>query len=147
MEDAMADDQRAGPDPAGEAGDRIRADWASLGDDPGKICKWPDPEGACPHSVPWRYCIHPHCVSASTAAAPEHWQELPPPWVVAGKPVGYSSGVAEQQWKHLIRAAVPQAGGAQAAAAGLFADFGIPQPTPRPPVSIWITCSIRCSRQ
>lgn len=122
-EDAMADDQTTGPDPARWAGDRIRA----------KIYKWPDREGACPHTLSWRYCIYPHCVSASTAGAPGHWRELPPPWVVHGKPVGYSSGVAEQEWKQLIREAVPQAGDAQVTDAGLFADFGIPQPTPQAP--------------
>jgi hypothetical protein len=106
----MADDQTTDPDPAEWAGDRIRAAWASLSDDPDKIYRWPDREDACPHSLSWRYCIYPNCLSADTAWAPGHWRELPAPWVVRGKPVGYSSGVAEQEWKQLISEAVPQAG-------------------------------------
>jgi hypothetical protein len=70
-------------------------------------------------------------VAASTADTPGHWLELPSPWIVTGKPVGYSSGVAEQEWKALIRKAVPQAKAPRAAGSGLFADFGVPQPTPQ----------------
>lgn len=124
----MADDQATDPDPAQESGDRIRAAWASLGDE---TQIWPKGEGTCPHSLSWRSCIYPNCVSASTAVTPEHWRELPTPWIVTGKPVGYSSGVAEQEWKALIRKAVPQAEAPGAAVAGLFADFGVPQPTTR----------------
>jgi hypothetical protein len=68
-------------------------------------------------------------VAASRAEAPGRWQELPSPWIVTGKPVGYSSGVAEQEWKALIRKAVPQAEAPRTADSGLFADFGVPQPT------------------
>src|SRR5262245_48108007 len=59
-------------------------------------------------------------------------KELPPPWLVRGRPVGYSSGAAEQEWKAKVREVVPTApkmhGGT-----GLFVDFLISAPTAQAP--------------
>jgi hypothetical protein len=55
---------------------------------------------------------------------------LPTRWTVYGRPVGYSMGIAEQQWKEQIRAAVHKSP-ANHGGNGLFADFYVPYPTSR----------------
>ncbi len=102
-----------------------------MSDDPGRIYSWPTPEAVCPHSLSWDSCIYSRCEPGTATRTDATWRTQPAQWIVTGRPVGYSSGDAEREWKDLIRAAVPLAGTAQPAGSGLFADFSIQQPSPR----------------
>jgi len=53
-------------------------------------------------------------------------------WAVSGRPIGYASGPAEQEWKARIKKAVPVAPRTHAGT-GLFADFRILPPTTAKP--------------
>jgi hypothetical protein len=65
-------------------------------------------------------------------SAVDQGSALPTPWTVYGRPVGYSAGIAEQQWKEQIRSAVHKSP-ADHGGNGLFADFYVPRPTKRMP--------------